>query len=452
MSQSTDNAAGPRFPLHLQILVAMVLGAAIGLSLNAASVNGSMARADVLFIASFGEKAGKLFLALLKMVVVPLIFSSLVSAITGLAGQGGLRRLGLRTLGYYLTTSLLAITVGIAVVNLIRPGDGLDYATLMAAAAAEAETLDLTLHDVEQVADQGVWGVLADIVFRMVPTNIVSASMDNGAILSVIFFAICFAVAAVNTGGQALKTIDTFFRSVFDVMITLTNGVLMTAPIGIFGYVLFVTASTGLELASALAWYMLAVFVALCVHALITLPILLFATTGRNPLVYAGHMKDALLTAFSTASSSGTLPLTMKCASDNAGVRPRVVSFTLPLGATVNMDGTALYEAVAVLFIAQMSGDLDLSQQVVVAVTALLASVGAAGIPHAGTVMMVIVMKAVGIDEEAVLVILAVDRILDMCRTTVNVWSDSIGAAIIDAFEPSPPTGMQVASGGKEPV
>jgi Na+/H+-dicarboxylate symporter len=449
VSDSTPDE--PRFPLHLQILVAMVLGAGIGLALNAASVSGAMPREQVLILAGLGERAGQLFLTLLKMVVVPLIFSSLVSAITGLAGQGGLRRLGLRTLGYYLTTSLFAITVGIAVVNLIRPGDGLDYATLMAAAEGELETLGKSAPDVAEVAGQGAWGVLADIVFRMVPPNVVDASTDNGAILAVIFFAICFAVAAVNTGGAALETIDRFFRSVFEVMITLTNGVLMTAPIGIFGYVLFVTASTGLELASALAWYMLSVFVALCVHALVTLPVLLFALTGRNPLVFAGQMKDALLTAFSTASSSGTLPLTMTCASEKAGVRPHVVSFTLPLGATVNMDGTALYEAVAVLFIAQMSGDLTLTQQAVVAVTALLASVGAAGIPHAGTVMMVIVMQAVGIDEKGVLVILAVDRILDMCRTAVNVWSDSIGAAIIDAFEPTP-TGPQVAAGAKEPV
>jgi len=425
-----------RFPLYAQILVAMVLGAAIGLGLNAASVSGSLARTDVLLLASVGEKAGKLFLTLLNMVVVPLIFSSLVSSITGLAGQGGLRRLATRTVAYYLATSFLAIFVGIAMVNLIRPGDGMDYATLMVAAKGELAMVGRSAPDVSEVASGGAMSVLGDIVFRMVPTNVVHASTSNKAILSLIFFAVCFGVAAVQTGGEALRTIDRFFRALFEIMITLTNGVLHFAPIGIFGYVLFVTASTGVALASALAWYMLAVFLALAVHALITLPLLLKLLTGRNPLTYARAMKDALLTAFSTASSSGTLPLTMKCASENGGVRPQVTSFTLPLGATVNMDGTALYEAVAVLFVAQMLGDLDLTQQLVVAVTALLASVGAAGIPHAGTVMMVIVMAAVGIDPEAVLVILSVDRILDMCRTAVNVWSDAVGAAVVDAFEP----------------
>lgn len=425
-----------RLPLYAQILLAMVLGAAIGLSLNFASLQGSLDRATVLSIASLGEKAGRLFLALLNMVVVPLIFSSLISSITGLAKTGGnLRSLGLRTVGYYLVTSFLAIGVGILVVNLVRPGDGMDYNLLMEAAKGELATLGKEAPDVAATASGGALAVLGDIVFRMVPTNIVSAATSNRAILSVIFFAICFGVAAVATGGEALERIDGFFRAVFDVMITLTNGVLVIAPVGIFGYVLFVTASTGLSLVGALLWYMLAVALALAIHAFLTLPAIYVLLTRRSPIAYAIAMKDALLTAFSTASSSGTLPLTMKSATA-AGIPHRVTSFTLPLGATVNMDGTALYEAVAVLFIAQMRGDLDLQQQLVVAVTALLASVGAAGIPHAGTVMMVIVMAAVGLPTDAVLVILAVDRVLDMSRTAVNVWSDSIGAAVVAHFEP----------------
>ena len=423
-------------PLYAQILLAMVLGATIGLGLNLASVQGGLDRATVLQVASFGEKAGRLFLALLNMVVVPLIFSSLISSITGIAKTGGnLRTLGIRTVGYYLLTSFLAIGVGILVVNLVRPGDGMDYDLLMEAARGELTTLNKSAPDVAATAEAGALGVLGDIVFRMVPTNIVDAATSNGAILSVIFFAICFGVAAVSTGGEALERIDGFFRAVFDVMITLTNGVLVTAPIGIFGYVLFVTASTGVALVGALFWYMVAVALALAIHAFLTLPTLYWALTRHSPLAYAAAMKDALLTAFSTASSSGTLPLTMKSA-NAAGIPHRVTSFTLPLGATVNMDGTALYEAVAVLFIAQMRGDLDLPQQIVVAVTALLASVGAAGIPHAGTVMMVIVMGAVGLPTDAVLVILAVDRVLDMSRTAVNVWSDAIGAAVVAHFEP----------------
>lgn len=429
-----------RVPLHIQILVAMVLGAVIGLSLNFAVLNGMIPRSTALSIASVGESAGQLFLALLNMVVVPLIFTSLVGSITGLAGTGAdLRRLGLRTVSYYLLTSFLAIAVGIAIVNLVRPGDGVDYGLLMEAARGELETLGKSAPDVTETAAGGAWGALGDVVFRMVPTNIVEASSSNRSILSVIFFAVCFGVAAVTTGGVARERVHGLADSVFQIMITLTNGVLLTAPIGIFGYVLYVTASTGLALAGSLAWYMFAVALALSIHAFITLPALLWGLTRRNPLEYASAMKDGLLTAFSTASSSGTLPLTMQLASTRGRVPERVVSFTLPLGATVNMDGTALYEAVAVLFVAQMRGDLDLSQQIVVAVTALLASVGAAGIPHAGTVMMVIVMGAVGLPTDAVLVILAVDRVLDMGRTTVNVWSDAVGAAIVAHFEPALP-------------
>lgn len=423
-------------PLYVQILVAMVLGAVLGLGLNAAQLNGSLDRSTVLLLGGVGEKAGKLFLSLLNMVVVPLIFASLVSSITGLKASGGdLGRLGTRTVAYYLLTSFLAIGTGLLAVNLVQPGVGLEYEVLMEAARGEFATLGKSAPDVAATAEQGALGVLADIVFRMVPSNIVDASSSNRNILAVIFFSVCFGIAALKTGGETLTTLDRFFDALFRTMITLTNGVLYFAPVGIFGYILFVTATTGLSLASALAWYMVAVALALSVHAFVTLPGIYFLATKRSPLAYAVAMKDALLTAFSTASSSGTLPLTLQSATEKGGVPGRVASFTLPLGATVNMDGTALYEAVAVLFVAQMRGGLDLQQQVVVAVTALLASVGAAGIPHAGTVMMVIVMGAVGLPTDAVLVILAVDRVLDMARTTVNVWSDSIGAAVVAELE-----------------
>ncbi len=418
-----------RVPLYVWILIAMVAGAALGLSLNLAGQAGLVERDLVLQLASVGEWMGKLFLALLSMVVVPLIFSSLIASIAEVGGRGGLGRLGLATVGYYLGTSLLAITTGIGMVNLIRPGQGMDYDQLMAAAAGELEVLDKAVPLVDQRSSVEV---LVDVFFRMVPSNIVDAASDNRTILAVIFFAVLFGVFTVRTGGEHADLLGRFFRAVFEVMTTMVHAILYLAPIGIFGYIFFVTAATGLDLAMGLLWYMVAVFLALCVHALVTLPLVLWLVGRRNPLTYLRAMSEALLTAFSTASSSGTLPLTMRCASEQGGVAKHVTSFTLPLGATVNMDGTALYEAVAVLFVAQMRGGLDLGQQVVVAVTALLASVGAAGIPHAGTVMMVIVMAAVGLPTEAVMVILAVDRVLDMLRTAVNVWSDSVGAAVVE--------------------
>ena len=422
-------------PLHYQIFIAMALGALVGLPLNFAAEAGMVDRAVALQVGGIGEWFGKVFLTLLNMVVVPLILASIVSSITGVGSGGGLGKLGFRTLAYYLSTSLLAIVVGVAVVNIIRPGDGMDYALLMEAARGELATREMVAPDVTATSAGGVRAILADIVMRTIPSNVVHAATSNKSILSVIFFGAMFGLAAVHSKEEHLQRMHGVFTSFYEVMITMTHGILKLAPLGIAGYVLFVTASTGLALVSGLAWYMLAVAIALAIHAGLTLPALLYFVGGRSPLAYASAMKEALLTAFSTASSAGTLPLTMQCATERGGVPERVTSFTLPLGATVNMDGTALYEAVAVLFVAQMLGDLTLAQQGLVVVTALMASVGAAGIPHAGTVMMVIVLQAVQLPTDAVLVILTVDRVLDMARTTVNVWSDSVGAAVVARFE-----------------
>jgi proton glutamate symport protein len=418
--------------LHTRIVIAMVVGLVLGVGLNAADGAGVLSHDVVLSVAGIGEWLGRVFLTLLNMIVVPLIFSSLVASISS-AGEDGMGRMGLRTLAYYLTTSLLAIGVGILMVNLIQPGVGMDYNELIGAAKAELETKSVSGPDLNTEA--GAFGILADLVYRMVPKNVVAAATSNSSILSVIFFAVVFAIALVKTPGEGPRKIAEFFDTIYRIMITLTNGVLQFAPFGIAGYLTFVVATTGISLLLGLVWYMAAVFFALMIHACITIPLILYFVGGRNPWEYAKSMRTALVTAFSTASSSGTLPLTIQCARDEAGVPERVVSFTLPLGATVNMDGTALYEAVAVLFIAQMLGDLTLGEQVVVAFTALMASVGAAGIPHAGTVMMVIVLQAVGLPTDGVLVILSVDRVLDMCRTTVNVWSDAAGAAVIARLE-----------------
>lgn len=421
-------------PLHIQIFVAMAVGALIGLPLNFAAEAGMIDRALALQVGGVGEWFGKVFLTLLNMVVVPLILASIVSSITGVGSGGGLGRLGLRTLAYYLTTSFLAIAMGILLVNVVRPGDGMDYQLLMEAARGELATRSMVAPDVTATSAGGVQAILGDIVMRTIPSNVVSAATSNKAILSVIFFGALFGLSAVHSDREHLDRIHGLFTSIYEVMITMTHGILRLAPFGIAGYVLFVTASTGLALVGGLAWYMLTVALALAVHAFVVLPLILRFVGGRSPLDYARSLREALLTAFSTASSAGTLPLTMRCV-QQSGVSERVTSFTLPLGATVNMDGTALYEAVAVLFVAQMLGDLTLAQQAVVAVTALMASVGAAGIPHAGTVMMVIVLQAVGLPTDAVLVILSVDRVLDMARTTVNVWSDAVGAAVVARFE-----------------
>lgn len=424
--------------LHWQILIAVVAGVSLGAvadlltsltlaqALDGVSTTGTKV---VGHLAGFGKGLGDLFLNMLKMLVVPLILSSLVVGITSVGSMSGLRRMSGWTFGYYLTTSLLAIATGVLLVNLVGPGRGVSYGDL-AAAADTGQTQTPAAH---QKAEKEGLSVLGKVLTRMVPQNVVSAASSNTTILSVIFFAIMLGIFIQKTGGEHGRVMSEFFQAFFEVMMRMTGFVISLAPYGIFGAMIGFAANGGLSVAGDLAMYMLTVFLALLVHSCVILPLLLWVFARRSPLEYARAMSPALLTAFSTASSNGTLPLTMRCVEERAGVPKNVSSFTLPLGATINMDGTALYEAVAVLFIAQTMGDLSLAQQFVVAGTALMASVGAAGIPHAGLVMMVIVLKAVDLPTDAVMVILAVDRLLDMGRTTVNVWSDSCCAAVVAA-------------------
>jgi len=406
-----------RTSLAAQIFVALVLGVVVGIAFQ---LSGSPMTPTVV---GAGNWLGKTFLLLLNMIVLPLVATSLLVSITGLAGNRGLGKLGMYTVGYYLLTSAVAISLGILVVNLIQPGVGMDFSVLVAGTEGVAPTKPET-------------GSL-DLTRRMIPSNIVASASSNRSILAVIFFVVAFSIGAINSGEETAKRIHDTVQPFYTAILTLTDGILRLAPIGIFGAVLGVSASTGLQAVMSLFWYFVAVSVGLALHGLVVLPLILWVVAKRSPLSYAKAMSEALLTAFSTASSSGTLPLTMRCATERAKIDERVSSFTLPLGSTVNMDGTALYEVVAVLFMAQMIGPLTLAEQGIVAFTALLASVGAAGIPHAGTVMMVIVLQAVGLPTEGVLIILSVDRVLDMARTTVNVWSDSVGAAVVAALTTS---------------
>jgi proton glutamate symport protein len=406
----------------------MAVGAALGLGLNWAGVEGVVDSGTVATVAMVGKEVGDLFLRLLQMLVVPLIVSSLVTGVTGMGDLRTLGSIGGRAIVFYLTTSFLAILTGIFVVNLIKPGEGAQLALL-----EEGATDGLVAQ-----APGGIGTVLWQQLESLIPKNPLAAATE-GDMLPVIFFSLLIGVfigiAEHREGSADASVVRRFFSGLFDVMMEMTLFVVKFAPLGVFGFTLYAAAGKGPAAFRVLGWYVLAVFVALLIHATMTLPTILRFATGRSPVAYMRSMTTALVTAFSTASSNGTLPLTMQNVED-AGVKPQVASFVLPLGATINMDGTALYEAVAVLFIAQVYGiDLTLAQQGLVALTALLASIGAAGIPHAGMVMMVVVLNAVGLPTSAVALILAVDRILDMCRTTVNVWSDSIAAAVVDAKE-----------------
>lgn len=368
-------------------------------------------------VTMFAKIVGDLFLQLLKMVTVPLIMTSLITGITGLGSQERFGRMFGKTLAYYVSTSLLAIVVGLILVNIIQPGVDAD----LPGGGQALESAEQTLPE-----------MMYQQVKRLIPANPFSA-IANGEFLSIISFAIVLGVFINLVGGEHGKRLASFFESAFAVMMKMTAWVISLAPIGVACFMIYATSTQGLSVFATLAWYMLTVFLALLVHATIVLPILVKTLGKRSPVEFARSMSPALLTAFSTASSNATLPLTINCVEQRAGVSNRTSSFVLPLGATINMDGTALYEVVAVLFIAQATGmELTIAEQLLVAVTALVASVGAAGIPHAGLVMMAIVLQAVGLPLEAQGMIIAVDRVLDMCRTSVNVWSDSCGCAIVD--------------------
>lgn len=381
-------------------------------------------RSTARVVGDFCQRLGGLFLRLLKMVALPLIVSSLISGVMGLGDASRLGRMFGRTIAYYLSTSMLAICTGLLMVNTIRPGLRSDQASSGGAA------------DEGIVGDQDIGEVLMQQVETAIPPNPFEA-LASAEFLSVISFSIAFAVFALLQGGQVAEKVKSAADTAFQVMMRMTMAIIRLAPIGVLFLMVYVTATQGPAVFKLLAWYMLAVLLALMLHALVTLPLILRFVAGRNPLEFARAMSPALLTAFSSASSNGTLPLTMASVENRAGVDNKVSSFVLPLGATINMDGTALYEAVAVLFIAQMyyGENPSLTTQILVAVTALLASIGAAGIPHAGLVMMVIVLQVVGLPAEMQGVVLAVDRVLDMCRTSVNVWSDSCGCAVVARFE-----------------
>ncbi|NOR75760.1 MAG: cation:dicarboxylase symporter family transporter [Draconibacterium sp.] len=396
-----------KLKLHWQILIALILAVLFGYYFPQ----------GVEYIAWMGD----IFLRALKMVIIPLIFSSIISGVTSMGEGNNLGRMGLKTLTYYLATSTLAIVTGLLIVNLVKPGVGVD--------------LGFT-QSVEGLTENA--GSVKDILYRLVPDNIVNA-MAQGTILSVIFFAIIFGYFITTVDRKYKESLTTFFDSIFEVMMKITLFIIKFTPLGIFGIVANEVARNSEQLvniAGSLAIYSLCVIAGLLIHAFISLPLIVHFVGKAKPFTHFRNMATPLLTAFSTSSSSATLPLTMEALEHKSGVSNKVTSFTLPLGATINMDGTALYECVAAMFIAQAYGvDLSFTQQVLVVFTALLASIGAAGIPMAGLVMITVVLTAIGLPLEGIGLILAVDRILDMLRTSVNVWSDSCGAVIIARTE-----------------
>ncbi|OIO73387.1 MAG: sodium:dicarboxylate symporter [Zetaproteobacteria bacterium CG1_02_53_45] len=372
---------------------------------------------------------GELFLTTLKMLIVPLVAASIITGVAGLGDVRKLGRLGGISIAYYATTTLIAVSIGLLMANLWQPGVGVDLASGSQAPAPK----------------MGGVGV-ADLILSLVHPNIIDAAA-NMKLLPVIVFCILFA-AALTTLGEKGRPVIAFFEGLNEAMMKVVEWVMLFAPIGVFALIASKLGSAGggeafFAQLAGLVKYALAVISGLLAHSLV-LCLLLLLLARRAVGEYLRHMGTALITAFSTASSSATLPLTMEGVKD-AGVDEKARRFVLPLGATINMDGTALYEAVAVLFIAQAYGlDLSFAQQMLVLVTATMAAIGAAGIPEAGLVTMVIVLEAVGLPLEGIGLILAIDWFLDRCRTTVNVFGDAVGAAVVGRLTPNDkPADMQ---------
>ncbi len=396
--------------LHWQILIAMVIGIGAGM------IGGEPLADNV-------EWIGQLFMKLLRMVIVPLVFTSIVAGVASVGSGRAVGRLFSKTLGYYVLTSLLAIATGLMLVNIFRPGEKTDVANAIQADMPDLKTPSSPV----------------DILMDIVPANVIEAAAGT-QMLAIIFFSIILGLAIVSLPEKPQATLRNVFDAFFHAMMKITTGVIMVAPIGVFGLIATLVGRTGFETFGALGLYMFVLSLGLTIHLFVTLPLVLFFLGRINPIVHFRNMIEPLVTAFSTASSGATLPVTMQTVETKVGVSSRVSSFTLPMGATVNMDGTALYECLGAIFIAQALGvSLGFTDQVIVVFTALLASIGAAAIPSAGLVVIFIVLEAVGLTGAGpafiVGAMLAIDRPLDMFRTAVNVYSDSCGAAIIARSE-----------------
>ena len=418
-----------KLPLHWQILIAIIVAAIVGQAIHSFEAKGGEAVVLGVPWVSMLDYIGTLFLNALKMIIVPLITSSIIVGVANIGSGGNLGSLGGKTLLFYATTTLAAILVGLAVINTIGPGfvDGEPAGELL---ALDANTDEISA----RVEGRGA-GDVAQIFLRMVPPNIVQAAAD-GQMLGMIFFSLLFGYFMTHLPHEYAAPLFNFWNGVFHVMMSMTEFIMKFAPIGVFGLVGSVIATAGLGATGPLAVFAISVLIALAIHAFVVLPLLLRFVGQVRPVKTIIAAAQPMLTAFSTASSSATLPVTMDAVETKIGVSNKVSSFVLPLGATVNMNGTALYECAAAMFIAQAYGlDLTFGVQFSIVSIALLTSIGVAGVPSASLVAIAIILGAIGLPIEALGVLLVFDRILDMCRTSVNIWGDTCCATIVARLE-----------------
>jgi len=398
------------FPLHYQILVAIIAGGLFGYFFHIS--------------VKYTNWIGDIFLRALNMIIVPLILCSITNGVASVGSAENLGRLGFKTIGFYIMSTLIAIITGLILVIAIKPGTGAELG------------LSMNVENIAAASDN-----FGQTLIKIVPSNIFEA-LAQGQMLGIILFSILFGYFITKLKDDQRTLLTDIINAALDVIMKLTLFIIKFTPLGIFSITAKVIAqqvSIGndiSEIISRLGLYFITVLTGLLIHGFLTLPLMVKFLGKASPLKHFKNMATPLLTAFSTSSSNATLPLTLEAVQNKDGVSGKIASFTLPLGATINMNGTALYECVAVIFIAQAYGvELSFSQQLIIIFTALLAAIGAAGIPMAGLVMMAVVIKAVGLPLEGIGLVIAVDRILDMFRTALNVYGDTCAAVIIARSE-----------------
>jgi Na+/H+-dicarboxylate symporter len=410
-----------KMSLHWKILLGMGLGVVFG---ALASYFGFKQ-----FTIDWIKPFGTMFINALKLIAVPLIIASLIKGISDLKDISQLSRMGGRTIGVYLITTVFAVMLGLAIVNIVNPGGSVSEDTREALLSGYADSATEKIQMAHQQSEEGPLQPLVDLV----PGNIFHALTDNGNMLQVIFFVIFFAIGMILIAPEKSEPVKKFFDGLNEVILKMIDLIMIAAPYGVFGLLaaLVVEAPT-LDLFQALMWYALCVLIGLGLLILIFYPLLAKVITGISWMDFFKGISPAQLVAFSTSSSAATLPVTMERVSEHMGVDEEVTSFVLPIGATVNMDGTSLYQGIAAVFIAQTFGmDLTFMDQLAIVMTATLASIGAAAVPSAGMIMLVIVLGTVGIPEAGLALIFAIDRPLDMVRTICNVTGDATVALIV---------------------
>lgn len=428
-----------KLALHWKILIGMAAGVIFSLVLLSTSWGASMTTYKVggedietsraaLFVKHWIKPFGNMFINALKLIAVPLILASLIKGVSDLKDISKLSKMGLRTILTYIGTTVIAVTIGLVVVNLVSPGKSITEDTRNDLIESYSGDADSTIKNAEAQKESGPLRALEDLI----PSNIFGAASDNGNMLQVIVFAIFFGIGLILIPESKSKPVKAFFDGFNEVILKLIDLIMLAAPVGVFALLAgLVVESPSKDLFVALLWYSISVISGLLLMIILyTLIVMIF--TKKSPGFFLGGIAPAQLLAFSTSSSAATLPVTMERVEEHLGVKEEVTSFVLPIGATINMDGTSLYQAVAAIFIAQAFGmDLTLSAQLGIVATATLASIGSAAVPGAGMVMLVIVLAQAGIPEAGLALIFAIDRPLDMLRTTVNVTGDAAVSMLI---------------------